>query len=509
MLPKAPTSWTREEAAHLLRRAGFGGSPARIDAFHALGREAAVDSLLAPEEPLDAYPPPAWAREESAIEAMRARAEEVRSFRDATRGMDAEAADRLRRERQQAIQRESRQQGVEAQAWWFRRMLHSKASLREKMTLFWHDHFACSLQKVRQAYLMVLQNDLFRRHALGDFRALTLEVLRDPAMMIYLDSQNSKAGKPNENLARELFELFTLGVGNYSEEDIREAARALTGYQLNRLTGRVFHNRRQWDSGRKTIFGKTGPFTGEDVVALVFERPEPARFMARKLWEFFAYEEPSESAVDALAEILRKADYQTAPLLREMFLCREFYSPRAMREQIKAPVPFLIAMLHELEIPEPPAGFAINAQQQLGQTLFLPPNVAGWDWGQAWINTNTLLTRYNLAGFLTKGSEGDRQAAGMMAGGANRDGAAARRAARASRTWRGPDYRRIAPPALRRDPEALVDSLILRFFQAPLPPLTRETFLAYAREAGEPAMNDAAIARLCHLMLSTPHYQLA
>ena len=490
------------EAAHLLNRAGFGGSPAEIRALHALGRVKAVDSLLASADDSAAFPLPAWANEEQALADMRGRIEQRREVQKALRGKSPEEAEKIRREVFKKFQQDNRRHALEAQGWWFRRMLATKAPLREKMTLFWHDHFATSIQKVKQPVLMLNQNELFRRHAFGSFKDLTQAILMDPAMMLYLDTQNSRKGKPNENFAREVMELFTLGEGNYTEQDIREAARAITGYQLNRFTGKVTHNRRQWDESPKTIFGKTGPFTGADVINIIFEKDQPARFMARKLWEFFVYENPPDAAIDALAGTLRKADWQTAPLLREIFLSREFYAEPSIRTQIKAPVQFIIQLLKQLEITEPPSGFPITAQQQLGQILFMPPNVAGWDWGQAWINTNTLLTRYNLAGFLTKGAgTGDK----TMDGGKTKGMPMAKLA---GRRWIGPNYGKIAPRPLRENPEKLVDALVFRFFQGPVPDMARSSFIEYATAKKGVIFTDKETAELCHLMLSTPYYQL-
>ncbi len=505
MLPQAENSWTIFEAAHLLNRAGFGGSPSEIKTLHSLGREKAVESLIAPAEPPDAFPLPAWSTADAALADMRERLEQRKTVKQALRDLPPEAAEKTKREANKEMQMEDRQRTLEAQAWWFRRMLKTEAPLREKMTLFWHDHFATSIQKVKQPALMIRQNELFRHNALGSSKDLTQSILMDPAMMLYLDTQNSKKGMPNENFAREVMELFTLGEGNYTEQDIREAARAFTGYQLNRMTGNVVHNKRQWDATDKTIFGKTGPFTGRDIINLIFEKKEAARFMSKKLWEFFVYENPSAGALDALSASFQKANFQTGPLLREIFLSKEFYAEASIRSQIKSPVQYLIELLKQLEIANPPAGFPITAEQQLGQILFMPPNVAGWDWGQAWINTNTLLTRYNLAGFLTKGAG---QADQPMADEKMKTPGMAPGAKRMGRGWNGPDYEKIAPRKLRENPADLVDSLIFRFFQCPLPDKARSSFIEYATAKRGVIFTNKETAELCHLILSTPYYQL-
>ncbi|MEK7951339.1 DUF1800 domain-containing protein [Luteolibacter soli] len=513
MLPAAPDEWTIQEAAHLLRRAGFGGSPKDIESFHALGRYKAVESLLAPTEPVDAFNLPAWATHDQALADMKERQEQFQEIRRATRDLSPEEAEKVRKEYRQKQQRTERQHGIEAQGWWFRRMLKTEAPLREKMVLFWHDHFATSLQKVKQPVLMVMQNELFRRNATGSFKELTHSILKDPAMMLYLDTQTSKKGQPNENFAREVMELFTLGEGNYTEPDIKEAARAFTGYSLNRLNGTVVHNKRQWDEGEKKIFGKSGKFDGDDVIDLLFAQEAAARYVPKKLWEYFAAEDPPEEGVDALAKSFKAADFKVEPLLREIFRSKAFYSDKIVRNQIKSPIQFLVQMFKELELESPPQGYTVNAQLQLGQVLFMPPNVAGWDWGKAWINTNTLLTRYNVAGFITKGAQESSQLADN--GDAMMDQEMDKKQMRvanlldrAQRTWAGPDYEKIAPRPLREDPEKLVDSLVQRFFQAPLGGKERGAFIEYAVSKKGAIFTNKEVGELCHLMLSTPHYQL-
>ncbi|MEX1114436.1 MAG: DUF1800 domain-containing protein [Akkermansiaceae bacterium] len=505
MLPQAEKPWTVFEAAHLLNRAGFGGDPSEIKTFHALGRKNAVEFLVAPTEPIDGFPLPEWASEEQVRKDLQARFEQRRAAQKIRRQDGAEAAQAKLREAIKEMQKENRFHALEGQSWWFRRMLKTRAPLREKMTLFWHDHFATSVQKVKQPVLMIRQNELFRKNAFGSFKELTQSILLDPAMMLYLDTESSKKGKPNENFAREVMELFTLGEGNYTERDVRDAARAFTGYQLNRMTGEVIHSTRQWDEGDKTVFGKTGPFNGSDVINLIFEKKETARFMAKKLWEFFVYAEPSESAIEALATIYQKSDFQTGPLLREIFLSREFYSEAAMRSQIKSPVQYLVALLKQLEISDPPNGFPITAQQQLGQVLFMPPNVAGWDWGQGWINTNTLLTRYNLAGFLTKGTNTSETS---MVGQQAKTPGMAPGPKKMGRGWKGPDYEKVAPRPLRENPADLVDSLVFRFFQNAIPDKARSSFVEYATSKQGMIFTNKEVGELCHLMLSTPYYQL-
>jgi len=502
MLPPAKGNWSKKEARHLLSRAGFGGPPGEIDRLHAKGREKAVDFLLNPEEPVDGFKLPEWASMERAVADMQGRIEQFRETKEMTQGLSAEEAEKIRRNSFQQMQKDNKRHALESQGWWFHRILKTKAPLREKMTLFWHDHFATSIQKVKQPVLMIKLNELFRKHAFGNFRDLTQEIVRDPAMMLYLDTQRSSKSMPNENFAREVMELFTLGEGNYTEEDVKQAARAFTGYQLNRLNGKVMQSARAWDDGEKTIFGKTGPYNGKDVVDLIFQKDACAKFMVSKLWEFFAYEKPVDSAMEDLAATFRKNDYELEPVLREIFLSEEFYGEKAMATMIKSPVQYLVQLLKELEMDAAPLGFPIMGQTQLGQALFMPPNVAGWDWGKAWINTNTLLTRYNLAGSLTKGSVSEM----MASGGGKLKKLAERRGMRNGSD--GLDFSGIAMENTRNDTTMLVDSLIARFFCVPIPEKARDSFIAYADTKQGVSFTDKELGELCHLMLSTPYYQL-
>jgi uncharacterized protein (DUF1800 family) len=517
MLTPAPDSWTVFEAAHLLNRAGFGGSPSEIKTFHALGRTKAVDSLLNPGEPVDAIAPPEWSQPEKALEMFREYRESLREATEKAKSMPTFEGSQVRRAVQKKYQRLRNDLGREAEAWWMGKILATKAPLREKMTLFWHDHFATSFQKVKQPPMLVRQNELFRTHAFGDFRALTQSVAKDPAMMSYLDSQNSRKGSPNENFAREVMELFTLGEGNYTEDDIREAAKAFTGYRIDRSTGTMIFQKRQWDDSQKTVFGKKGAFTGEDVIDLIFQQKAAATYVPSKLWAYFVTDEPPAAVVDALGKSFRAGDFNTGALLREIFLSQDFYAEAAMRTQIKPPVQFITQMLKQLEVTAPPSGFELRAGRELGQQLFSPPNVAGWDWGKAWINTNTLLTRYNLAGYITKGADdrpiADNAGGGnmmeMMDEGAPRKAAMRRPDRAGNRTWNGPDYEKIAPRQLRENPADLVDALIFRFFQGTVPDKARGSFIEYATAKQGVVFTNKEVAELVHLMLSTPYYQLS
>jgi uncharacterized protein (DUF1800 family) len=508
-------TWTLAEAAHLLNRAGFGGPPGEIRRVHALGPAAAVDWLLdgpAGDAP-DPLPPPAWANEaayrEEAGRFLAARREmfaEARGAGEEEARRNAEARMKLNRMLREA----SRRQGVELTTWWFRRMVRGAHPLQEKMVLFWHGHFATSMEKVRAAYLMAKQNDLFRSHGLGPFAGLLKGVTRDPAMMNYLDLQLNRREKPNENFAREVMELFTLGEGNYSEDDIRAAARAFTGLRFDRATGRSSFVAFQHDGGDKTLFGETGRFGPDEVVGLLLEQPACATFLARKLWRYFVGDAPGDAQVAALAGVLRDNQFHIGRSLRALFLSEEFYAPGNIRAQIKAPVVFLAMLARQLELDDLPLAVLAAAMRDMGQVLFLPPNVAGWPGGAAWITTNTLFARYNVAGSVCRAGDPEF----TLPGGNERRGAMNERLARRAgerlrRDWPKPDYAALAPPSLRGAPERLVDELVFRLFQHPLRPADRLAFLDYARNQAGGGIDDREVGRLVHLMMSTPHYQLA
>jgi uncharacterized protein (DUF1800 family) len=396
---------------------------------------------------------------------------------------------------------------LDLRRWWLSQMMSTPAPLVEKMTLFWHGHFASSVEKVQDGYWMWRQNDLLRRHALGNFAILTKEISRDPAMMIYLDLQQSRKEHPNENWARELMELFTVGIGHYSEADIRESARAFTGYRVDMTTQQFRFAAHQHDTNPKTFMGKTGPWNGDDVIDILMKQPACAQFLARKLWRFFAEDDPSAQVVDAVAGRLREHNFEIRPTLAAIFSSKEFYSAAAVRSQIKSPVQYLIQTTKLLATDPPAAPVAQNAMRQMGQILFAPPNVKGWDGGKAWVSTSTLLFRYNFANYLINGDAmNPASAAAKQKGG---DLGFRRGPLRADIPQRDPiDVTKIIPPELRAKPTELVAHLGTRLFQGPAPEKERETFLQYLK-AREPDTGDTTMRGLLHLMMSTPQFQLA
>jgi uncharacterized protein (DUF1800 family) len=340
--------------------------------------------------------------------------------------------------------------------------------------LFCHGHWATSIQKVNDPFLVLQQNQTLRAHSFGPFAPFAKEMSKDPAMIRYLDLNSSKAGHPNENFARELMELFILGEGHYSEEDIQEAARAFTGYRINPETGAFHFSRKNHDAGVKKIFGKSGAFDGDAAVDLIVSRPQCAEFLSAKLWNFYVGEKPAVPLHQVLASEYRASGLQTGDFLERIFLSREFYAPIYRRRQIKSPVQWLIQTCKVLERPLPDFRMVHSTLEQLGQVLFAPPNVKGWDGGRAWISSSTLLLRYNLAGTLVRGG-GDA----------------------------APDIEKICPSAAT--PQQACDLLAWRLFQGPMNPELREKTLHLLEKNGNAP---AARRDIVHLLMSTPDFQL-
>lgn len=379
MIRLPPDNFTRKLAAHLLRRAAFGGTPAEIDRLHGLGLEAAVGELVD-------YTPSSDAA--VAFEYISPRG----SKRGALRRLPKEERKPVRNE----LKRRDRQQLQALRAWWLQRMVTTRSPLEEKMTLFWHGHFTSGYRDVKNSYHLFLQNRLLRRYATGSFGDLLRQVARDPAMLEYLDNKVNRKGKPNENFARELMELFTLGIGNYTERDVKEVARAFTGWTLD---GDRFVFRRHWhDNETKTVLGATGRFEGDDVIDIILSKRVTAETIAAKVFKHFAHDYPGPGLIRALGQTLRVNDYQIKPLLRAIFLSKEFYSERSLGTRIKSPVELIVSTLKAAEIEPGVLSLPLaKAAGDLGQALFEPPNVKGWPGDRDWISTSTLFKRYNLA----------------------------------------------------------------------------------------------------------------
>jgi uncharacterized protein (DUF1800 family) len=400
---------------------------------------------------------------------------------------------------QRTRQREERDRVVGLRQWWLERMASGKRPLQEKLTLFWHGHFATSVQKVKDAYLMWRQNDIFRRNAAGNWLTLLEAVSKDPAMMIWLDQAQSRKEHPNENFAREVMELFVLGEGNYTERDVAEAARALTGWSMDRQTQQFAYRAGAHDTAAKTILGQTGNFEGDDVLRIITNQPQGARFIVNKLWKFFVEDNPSPEMVNALAAELMATKLEFRPVLRTMFLSEAFYAPTVVRNQVKSPTQWLVSSSRLLERQLPPPMLSMNAMRTLGQELFAPPNVKGWDGGLAWITTNNLLSRYNFSAFLVLGENPMLPPPGK----------GKRPQPRGDRPFRhaaSVDVTKIFTPEERSTKPNLVAALERRFIQGTLKDRQKKALVDYLD--GQGALDEHDILHAIRLVMSTPEFQL-
>lgn len=437
--PSETQPWDTRAAAHLLRRAGFASNRKGLDSAVADGASKTIANLTTPrQEPAD--------------------------FKDLMNSLVRAGL--------------ASSNVAQLAAQWVYRMLTTPTPLLEKTTLFWHGHFATGANKVDDAELMQQQNGLLRKHALGDFAKLALEISRDPAMLIYLDSVSNRKSHPNENYAREIMELFCLGEGNYTETDIRELARCFTGWEIKRKKFRF--NRYQHDNGSKTILGETGDFGGEDGVRIVVQQNAAPLFIAGKLVRYFVADEfPLEKKLlEPLAQQLRNDSMMIGPTVHRILSSNLFFSPHARARKIRSPVELAVSFLRALD------GSTDNYQvasaiQDLGQGLYYPPSVKGWDGGRTWINSSTLLGRSNLI----------RQ---LLDSGKTRFG----------KTTLA-DY--LNDQGVRSIPD-MIDYVEPLLFAVPIPPSARERAgsLVSVSESGQPPFADAL-----HLLCTLPEFQLA
>ncbi|MDQ6620307.1 MAG: DUF1800 domain-containing protein [Pseudomonadota bacterium] len=373
-----------DDARHLLGRTGFAPAEADVRAYAGLPRAEAVRRLLAGGRAEAITPLP------GAI---------VDAAAQAPRGPNLTAEER------KAFVREQVQEGVALRAWWIQEMLVTPSPLTERMTLFWHNHFVSAQPKVRLTRLMARQNATLRANALGNFATLLHAMARDPAMIVYLDGAQNRRGAPNENFAREVMELFTLGEGHYTEQDVKEAARAFTGWSVDRETERFIMRPRLHDTGPKTIFGSTGNFDGDDVLDLLLKRPETAEFVVTKLWREFVGPQVDAREISRIAARFRDSQYDIRTALGEILQAPAFYAAENRGALIKSPVELVVGTLRQLDLrPREARPFAL-AVAGMSQNLFSPPNVKGWPGGEAWINTSTLLARKQFIERLTRGDD--------------------------------------------------------------------------------------------------------
>lgn len=299
---------------------------------------------------------------------------------------------RLNKEEKRAFRKANKESVRDLNHAWLSQMAQSKAFLREKMTLFWHDHFAC---QVRNGFLVEMQNNTLRKYALGHFGDLLFAVAKDPAMLQFLNNQQNRKAQPNENFARELLELFTLGRGHYTEKDIQEAARAFTGWGFNKEGAYVFR-KNQHDFGEKTFMGHTGDFNGDDIIAIVLANPQTARYLTEKIYRFFVSPVLDEEKVSEWSQAFYKSNYDIAKLMETIFTSEHFYSEEVIGSRIKSPVEYLAGLMRQLDLEFTQKESAFFIQRALGQVLFFPPNVAGWPENRAWIDSTTLLARLRI-----------------------------------------------------------------------------------------------------------------
>jgi uncharacterized protein (DUF1800 family) len=488
--PWRPTDrdpWGRKWAGHLFRRAAFGASDAELRQAEKDGPAATLDRLLSGA-------PDAAAR----YDFLEVEGERV------TRENDP----------------------FKLRAWWLYCMLYSPHPLREKLTLFWHNHFATSIAKVDRTRLMFLQNRTLRRHALGMFGPFLLDMSKDPAMLVWLDSNNNIKGRPNENYAREVMELFSLGVGNYTEKDVQEAARAFTGWHTD---GKVFDfNARFHDADTKTVLGQTGPWDGGDVIPILLRQPAAGRFLARKLYRFLVSEtqEPPDRLLEPLAEQFRKTDYDVSAVVRTILASRHFFSEHAFRQRVKSPVEFVVGAVRATVSGEVAPRALVGRLELMGQNLFAPPNVKGWPGGQAWLNTSSVLARQNFAQALAMGTlwgNVSRPASTLEELRRQQLEEEQARAVAASRRARGKpvapeepappealDPARLTRAAKVAKPEEVVSVLLDAYLPGGVRPSAREKLVAFAAEGKPqgPAL-DRRAREAVHAILSMPEYQLA
>ena len=402
--PIADAQWTSASAAHLLQRAGFGGRPDEIAALTALGPREAVRRLVrwqsVPEDFVafdesDLHDPslePFPASRPAATDAAKRDGQAI-----------GVASKPTGNRRLQPVAntffywlRASRLETHRLAYWWAQRMLVTPRPLQEKMALFWHGHFATSEEKVRDYRKMLRQNTLFRERGNGSFRELLIGVAQDPAMLAYLDAGVNVKGAPNENFAREIMEMFTLGVGHYSESDIREAARAFTGWNAQDLTFTIDAARH--DDGIKRVLGREGPLDGIAVIDTLLAQPAAAEFIAAKLYTYFVRQELAPALRAELGTRFRASQYDIASLLETIFLSRDFYSAASVASRIKPPVELVVATYRQAGLRQVPGVPDFNeVTESLGQKLFYPPTVAGWAQGRSWITPGLLIARSNFA----------------------------------------------------------------------------------------------------------------
>lgn len=569
LAPITESDWNRARAAHLLERTGFGPTPDEVDRFARLTPRQAVRQLVRYQQIANPLPPfeESGAFDPGLEPFSPSRPAATEQARDTGEALGVKVKPEGNRRIQQVADRYLywlRATKLESQRvayWWANRMLTTKRPLEEKMTLFWHGHFATGDEKVRDYRKMLKQNEMLRAKATGNFRDLLISVAKDPAMLAYLDAAVNVKGAPNENFAREIMELFTMGVGNYTEEDIREAARAFTGWNFKGLEFVV--NPAQHDAGSKTVLGKTGNFDGVQVIDIILSKPVTSEFVATKIYKYFVREEVSPELRVKLGKLLRDSRYEIAPFLETVFSSRDFYSDASVSTHIKSPVELVISTYRKMGLKEVPGIPDFNdLTDSMGQKLLFPPNVAGWANGRSWITPGLLLLRGNfvydtvfpaidfvamdrvpgsqyqiisVAEQLALGKDvttatkpEGKELSSMSMMSADRDEDFNTRLA-SYHAWRKAiekvkpipraparlDLSGMVRAAGCKTAQEAVDHLLLRFISAPIAPVVREQIAALLADdlgtqdlkAADTYMEDA-LRNALHVILSLPAYQL-
>ncbi|PYS00614.1 MAG: DUF1800 domain-containing protein [Acidobacteria bacterium] len=403
LTPVAASDWNYDFAAQLLERAGFGGTPEEIDALARLTPAEAVRRLVYFQNIENNLPPfdDSGAHDPGLEPFPESRPAVTKMAKEKGEALGIKVKPGGDRPIQPIVDkffywlRASVLETQRVAYWWANRMLQTRHPLEEKMALFWHGHFAVNEAKIRDYRKSLGQLQLFQKYGTGNFRDLLVAVAQGPAMLSFLDAGVNVKGAPNENFAREIMELFTMGVGNYSERDVREAARAFTGWNYVDLQFVV--HKEQHDDGPKTFLGSTGNLDGVDVIDIILKQPVTARFIAGKIYRFFVRQELTPELQEKLGAVLRTNGYKIAPLLETIFLSRDFYSPSSVGTQIKSPVQLAVSTYKKLGLTEVPGVPDFNvATGALGQRLFSPPTVAGWSEGRSWMTPGLLLERGNF-----------------------------------------------------------------------------------------------------------------
>ncbi len=379
-----------DEARHLVERTGIGAEWTTIQQFQKLTRQQAIEHLLKNRDmglPRAPSMSP-WPKMVSLRGNMR---------------------------RKRMIKHISRREGKKLQEWWVNHLLKTRSPFLERMTLFWHNHFPSSIDKTTQASMLHKQNLVLRRSAFGNFGQMLHDISRDPAMLLYLDGYVSTKDEPNENFSRELLELFTLGIGHYSENDMREAARAFTGWGIDDRNGKFIINADDHDSGVKTFLGKRGNFKGEDIINILLRHPRTAERISEKMWhEFVSVSRPDHRVIKQWAQAFRGSNYDISTLIRTVFNSDAFWSKHNRGALIKSPIQLTIGTLRAL--PYSPAHTDLSHNLNImGQAVFAHPSVKGWSGGKTWISTQSILRRNSMMTNLTSGNLNEKRNRGGIA----------------------------------------------------------------------------------------------